>query len=152
MIKKETVQQLIDTHLADTRYFLVDLRITADNNITIEIDSADGVDIDTCVALSRHIEEHLDRDIEDYDLEVGSAGLTTPFKILRQWQNSIGRQVEILDAASKKHTGTVIDVTDTHFTIEEQVMARREGDKRKRLYTDRVTFAYDEIKYTKYAL
>src|SRR5690554_3893892 len=60
--------------------YLVDVRVEGGNAITIEIDNDEGVDIDDCAALSRHLESKLDRDTEDFELTVTSAGLTSPFK------------------------------------------------------------------------
>lgn len=152
MIQKEIIEKLVQAKTEGTRYFLVDVQVSADNNIVVEIDSADGVDIDFCVELSRFIETNFDREVEDYELEVGSAGLSSPFKVLRQWQNSLGREVEVLDAAGKKHTGTVAEVTAGGFSIDETVMERRDGDKRKKQYVNRIPFKFEEIKYTKYTI
>lgn len=73
MIDKSIVKNLVDQWLEDKDYFLVDIEISSDNKIVVEIDHADGVWIEDCVELSRFIEDHLDREQEDYELEVGSA-------------------------------------------------------------------------------
>ena len=78
MIDKSVVKQLVEQWLADKEYFLVDVETSPDSRIVVEIDHADGVWIEDCVELSRFIEEHLNRDEEDYELEVGSAGLGQP--------------------------------------------------------------------------
>ena len=70
MIDKTALRSFLETRLAGTGYFLVDLSISASNEIKVEIDSADGVDIDYCIALSRAIEESFPREPEDYELEV----------------------------------------------------------------------------------
>lgn len=75
MIDKNVVKKLVEEWLQDKEYFLVSVEISPDNRIVVEIDHADGVWIEDCVALSRYIEERLSRDEEDYELEVGSAGL-----------------------------------------------------------------------------
>ena len=89
MIDKNVVKNLVDEWLVGKDYFLVDVMVSADDKITVEIDHADGVYINDCVELSRFIEDHLDRDQEDYELEVGSAGLGQPFKVAQQYQNHI---------------------------------------------------------------
>ena len=86
MIQKDIITNLVISKLADTRYFLVDVTVSADNVIKVEIDAEDGVDIDFCVELNRFIEANFDREVEDYELEVGSAGLTSPFKVKRQYE------------------------------------------------------------------
>ena len=74
-------------------YFLVDIQISPDSKVVVEIDHADGVWIEDCVELSKFIEENLSRDEEDYELEVGSAGLGQPFKVPQQYINFIGKEV-----------------------------------------------------------
>ena len=84
MIDKSLIIQWAEEKLAATDNFLVDVMVKPGNFIVVEIDSDEGVCVDDCASLSRYLEEHLDRDVEDYELEVGSAGVTSPFKILRQ--------------------------------------------------------------------
>ena len=84
MTEKSTIKTLVDEWLVGKDYFLVDIEISADNKIVVEIDHADGVWIEDCVELSKYIEDHLDRDKEDFELEVGSAGLGQPFKVEQQ--------------------------------------------------------------------
>ena len=103
MIDKNVVKQLVEQWLADKEYFLVDVETSPDSRIVVEIDHADGVWIEDCVELSRFIEEHLNRDEEDYELEVGSAGLGQPFKVPQQYVNFIGKEVEVLDKDGKKY-------------------------------------------------
>ena len=150
MIQKEIITNLVVSKLADTRYFLVDVVVSADNVIKVEIDADEGVDIDFCVELNRFIEANFDRDVEDYELEVGSAGLTSPFKVKRQYEKNLNKDVEVLEANGIKHEGVLVEVGDEVFVIEETKMIRKEGDKRKKPYTESVEFKYSEIKYTKY--
>ena len=96
MIDKNVVKSIVEEWLADKSYFLVDVEISSDNKILVEIDHADGVWIEDCVELSRYIEDHLSRDDEDYELEVGSAGLGQPFKVEQQYVNHVGKEVEVL--------------------------------------------------------
>ena len=97
MTDKNVVKTLVEDWLEGKDYFLVDIEISPDNRIVVEIDHADGVWIEDCVELSRYIEEHLSREEEDYELEVGSAGLGQPFKVERQYINCIGKEVEVMD-------------------------------------------------------
>ena len=103
MIERKKVQEIVEEWLQEKEYFLVDVEVTPDDRIVVEIDHADGVWIEDCVALSRYIEERLSRDEEDYELEVGSAGLGQPFKVEQQYVNCIGKQVEVLSAEGKAH-------------------------------------------------
>ena len=86
MIDKRVIEQLVEEKLASSSNYLVSVEVQPGNIIVVEIDNDDAVSIDDCVELSRYIEEHLDRDAEDFELEVGSAGITSPFKVLRQYK------------------------------------------------------------------
>jgi len=83
---------LTEEYLEDTPNYLVDVLVGADNTIIVEIDNDKGVNIDDCVALSRHLESKLDRDAEDFELTVTSAGLTSAFKTLRQYKKYEGKR------------------------------------------------------------
>lgn len=152
MIDKDTVRGIVDEWLAGKDYFLVDITISPDNRIVVEIDHADGVWIDDCVALSRHIEASLNRDEEDYDLEVGSAGLGQPFKVPQQYVNFIGREVEVLASDGKKYQGTLKSVNGNRFTVTVKEKVKREGKKRPVTEDVDHEFSMDEVKYTKYLI
>ncbi|MDO4171824.1 MAG: ribosome assembly cofactor RimP [Prevotellaceae bacterium] len=152
MIEKKKVQEIVEEWLDGKEYFLVDVEVTPDDRIVVEIDHADGVWIEDCVALSRYIEEHLSRDEEDYELEVGSAGLGQPFKVERQYISSIGKQVEVLAADGKKYKGEMLRVEDRTFTIATQEKVKVEGKKRPVLMDVEHPFSMDEVKYCKYII
>ena len=152
MIDKSKVARIVNEWLEGKDYFLVDITINSDNKIVVEIDHADGVWIDDCVELSRFIETKLNREDEDYELEVGSAGIGQPFKVLQQYLIHIGKDVEVLDADGKKWTGTLADANENNFTITIQAKVILEGFKRPKLIEQNVTFTYDKIKYTKYLI
>ena len=82
MIEKKTVCQIVEEWLEGKDYFLVEVTVSPDDKIVVEIDHAEGVWIEDCVELSRYIESKLNREEEDYELEVGSAGIGQPFKVL----------------------------------------------------------------------
>lgn len=152
MIEKNVVKDLVERWLEDKEYFLTDLTVSADNRIVVEIDHEEGVWIEDCVELSRFIEEGLDRDAEDFELEVGSAGIGQPFKVLRQYEIHVGEEVEVLTCEGRKLMGILSEVTPEYFvlTIKEKVKA--EGEKRPKLVERDVTFAYNEVKWTKYVI
>lgn len=152
MIQVDTVKEIVQTWLESKDYFLVDIEISTDNRIVVEIDHADGVWIDDCVALSRHIEAHLDRETEDYELEVGSAGLGQPFKVHQQYVNFIGREVEVLAADGRKYRGTLTSVSGNSFVVMVKEKVKREGAKRPSVEDVAHTFDMNEVKYTKYLI
>ena len=95
MIDKNVVTGIVLQWLEGKDYFLVDVTVSPDDKIVVEIDHAEGVWIDDCVELSRYIESNLNRDEEDYELEVGSAGIGQPFKVLQQYVINKGKEVEV---------------------------------------------------------
>lgn len=152
MISKDTVRSIVEEWLDGKEYFLVDIEISPDDRIVVEIDHADGVWIEDCVALSRYIEDHLSRDEEDYELEVGSAGLGQPFKVPQQYHCFVGKDVEVLDADGKKYKGVLKSVDGGDFTVTVEEKQKVEGKKRpQRVSVDR-TFQMDTVKYTKYLI
>ena len=152
MIEKETIKKLVDEWLEGKDYFLVDIEIGNDNKIVVEIDHADGVWIEDCVELSKHIEDNLDRDKEDFELEVGSAGLGQPFKVLQQYVNFIGKEVEVLDAEGKKYKGVLKEVDGNTFTVTTKEKMKVEGKKRPVIADVDRNFEMDKVKYTKYII
>lgn len=152
MISKDTVRSIVEEWLDGKEYFLVDIEISPDDRIVVEIDHADGVWIEDCVELSRFIEDHLSRDEEDYELEVGSAGLGQPFKVAQQYHCFVGKDVEVLDADGKKYKGVLKAVDGNDFTVTVQEKQKVEGKKRPQLVETDYTFQMDKVKYTKYLI
>lgn len=152
MIDRNVILQLVEEKLASTEMFLVDVEVKAGNVIVVEIDSDEAVSIDDCVALSRWLEEHLDREKEDFELEVGSAGITSPFKVLRQYVKNIGNEVEILLKAGVKLTGVLKEADENGIVVTVEKQVKPEGAKRKITVQEDQSYTYDEIKYTKYLI
>lgn len=152
MIDKNKVKGIVDEWLNDKDYFLVDITVSPDDKIVVEIDHANGVWIEDCVELSRFIESKLNREEEDYELEVGSAGIGQPFKVIHQYEIHIGDDVEVMTSAGVKITGTLKEVNEDNFTVTTTLKKKLEGAKRPTLVEEDKTFRYDEIKYTKYLL
>ncbi|MFM2292529.1 MAG: hypothetical protein RIS29_2342 [Bacteroidota bacterium] len=152
MILKEAIYQVVEAYLDSSDYYLVDVKVSADNSISVEIDSFDGVSIDFCIELSRHIESQFDREVEDYELQVSSAGLTEPFKVVKQYEKNLGNEVEVLTKAGKKLTGILADANEAGFVLEIEKTVKPEGAKRKMTVVEKLTFTYEEIKHTKYII
>ena len=152
MIDKNVVSGIVNEWLGDKEYFLVDVSVSPDDKIVVEIDHAEGVWIDDCVELSRFIESKLDREEEDYELEVGSAGIGQPFKVLQQYLIHIGKEVEVLTKEGKKLEGVLKEADENHFVVTIQKKVKLEGAKRPKLVDEDVTFTFEEIKYTKYLI
>lgn len=152
MISKELIEDIIQKAIEGTPQFLVAVAIHPGNKIVVEIDSEENIGIDDCITLSKNIESHLDRDVEDFELEVGSAGLTSPLRIPRQYQKYIGNEVEVLTKDGKKLQGVLKNSTDTGFTIVIEKMVKPEGSKRKVKVEEEFNFLYNDVKHTKYLI
>ena len=151
MITKETVKTLVEEWLREGDYFLVDIMMDGDR-IAIEIDHADGVWVEDCATLSRFLGERLGEELDDYELEVGSAGIGQPFKVARQYQCHVGDEVEVTTADGKKVTGTLKSVEDRTFVVTAKEKRVPEGKKRPVLVDVDLQFSMDEVKSTRYLL
>ncbi|NDW12060.1 ribosome assembly cofactor RimP [Bacteroides sp. 214] len=152
MIEKKTVSGIVTEWLEGKDYFLVDVMVSPDAKIVVEIDHAEGVWIEDCVELSRFIESKLNREEEDYELEVGSAGIGQPFKVLQQYCNHIGESVEVLAKDGRKLAGVLKEADADKFVVGIEKKVKEEGAKRPKVVEVDETFRYDEIKYTKYLI
>lgn len=150
MIDSTALRSYIDAELEGSDYFLVDLSVSASNEIKVEIDSMGSVDIDFCVELSRKIEAAFDREVEDYELEVGSAGFTSPFKVRKQYEKNVGNKIEVLTRDGKKLHGILAEVGDDTFTFVTTIKVKPEGAKRPVEKQEAVTLAYADCKSVKY--
>lgn len=152
MISKSVVQQVVEEWLEGKEYFLVDINISPDDRIVVEIDHQDGVWIEDCAELSRFIESRLSRDEEDYELEVGSAGLGQPFRVPRQYEIHIGKEVETQLRDGHKFRGVLLGVSEEGFQLGIVQKVKEEGKKRpvtKEVPTD---FRFEDVVYTKYLI
>ena len=146
MIDRNIVRNIVEEWLDGKDYFLVDVTVSPDDKIVVEIDHAEGVWIEDCVELSRFIESKLNREEEDFELEVGSAGIGQPFKVLQQYINHVGKDVEVFTNEGVKNAD------EDKFVVAIQKKVKTEGSKRPKLVEEDMTFAYGEIKYTKYLI
>lgn len=152
MIEKEDIRRLVEEKLEGSEFFLVDVEVKPGNVIVVEIDSDGAISVDDCAELSRYIEGHLDRDEEDFELEVGSSGITSPFKVLRQYRKNIGNEVEMLLKEGKKLSGILKDAGENGVVLTVTKQVKPEGAKRKVTVEEDLAYTYDEIKYTKYLI
>ena len=149
MIEKEIIVRLVEEQLSDSDCYLVDVMVKSGNLIIVEIDHDKAVGIDDCVRLSRSIESKLDRDEEDFELEVGSSGITSPFKIVRQYIKNRGHEVEVLLRNGQKMTGVLKSADEDTVTITVEKQIKPDGEKRKRTVYEDETYTYDQVKYAK---
>ncbi|MCB9224629.1 MAG: ribosome assembly cofactor RimP [Crocinitomicaceae bacterium] len=153
MIDKNKVRELAEERIAerDNLLYIVDITINGGNQILVELDREEGaVSIEDCISVSRNIEHNLDREVEDFSLEVSSAGITKPFRAIQQYRKNIGKDVKVITIEHGKSVeGKLVKVDDDGFTIEKSEKKRVEGKKKKELVVEELPFKYDEIKETK---
>lgn len=152
MIDKNAVAQIAEEFLQNSTNYLIDVIVLPGNVIQVEIDNNDRVSIDECVELSRFIESKLDREVEDFELTVGSAGLTSPFKVPLQYKKYEGKEVEVLTKKGEKLKGTLSSSDDNGFSITILKKVKLEGAKRKSEVEETLRFDYNDVKYTKYLI
>lgn len=151
---KNLLTATVEECIAGTDIFIVDIRIEAGNRVVVELDSPTGLDIDTCAAITRKIESVFDRDAEDYELEVGSAGLTAPFKVRGQYEKNLGNEVEILTRDGQKFSGVLTELNPDEdvFTVEVPVKVKKADAKRPVIEMQPRTLAFADCKYVKYLI
>lgn len=125
MIDEALISKLIEEKLGDSGLFLTELLVKQGNNIQVFIDSDHGVSVDDCIALSRHIESNLDRDIEDFHLQVSSAGVDQPLKFARQYIKNIGRKLNIELSDGRNFTGALIAADNEKIKIQTETKKGR---------------------------
>lgn len=152
MIERNVVKTIVEEWLESNDYFLVDVNFTQDDRIVVEIDHADGVWIEDCAELSRFLQDRLGEELGNYELEVGSAGIGQPFKVVQQYQNHIGKEVEVLASDGKKVQGVLKSVDGADFVVTVKEKQKVEGKKRPVIADVDKTFNMNNIKYTKYLL
>lgn len=152
MVAKEQIAQMVAERLAGTDCFLVDVSVSPANEIVVEIDSETGIDVDFCAELSRYIEARLDREADDFSLEVGSSGITSPFKVQAQYAKNLGNEVELLTKDGRKLSGVLSRADGEGFAVDVTKMVKPEGAKRKVPQTETLAFGYGDAKYVRTVL
>jgi ribosome maturation factor RimP len=135
MITTEHITELVKQHIGDSDIFLVEVVVKSGNAIRVHVDKPEGISIDECVLISRFLNESMDREEEDYSLEVSSPGLGSAFKVKQQYEKNLGRDIEVLYTDGIKVKGKLQKVTD------EAIVLTIQGDDEK--------IPYDEIKTAK---
>lgn len=152
MIEKQIITNLVNEAIEGTDAFVVDITVSPSNDIVVELDSPTGVDLDFCAELNRKLNDALDRDKEDYSLEVGSASLTAPFKVRGQYEKNLGNEVEVLTNDGKKLKGVLTSLADDTFTIEVARKVKEPGAKRPVMVNEPVTIPFEQAKQVNYLI
>lgn len=148
MIEKNKIEELVKTHLGDGALFPVYIAVSPENVIKIVIDGDNGVTIDDCVNLSRFVEHRLDRDSEDFELSVLSAGLDSSFINLRQYRKNLNRSIKVMLNEGKEMRGVLLKADNKQITIQEEIVKQHKKNK-KIIQGETVVIPMEEIKQAK---
>lgn len=149
MISEKRVRELVDEWADDGPAFLVDLKISAANQIAVFIDSDNGMTIQECAKLSRHVESELDREVEDFELSVSTPGLDQPLKVRRQYQKNVGREVKVRLKDESSLKGELIGVEQTEIVVKTRSKERIEGRKAKQWVEKEHRLPFEDIVETR---
>lgn len=147
MTDRDKIEELVKEYISGTAMFLVSVKVSASNRITVLADTREGITIDECVLLHRHIEKGLDRDVEDFELQVSSPGLDSPFTVTEQYYKNEGKKISVVDNEGTKYSGILKNVTSGGFDLETEVKIKGKGKEKKD-----IPFNFDQVKATKIVL
>ena len=136
MRDKLKVMELVKETLEGGPLFLVGMKITPDNRIFIDIDGDEGVTIDDCIELSRKVENSLDRDVEDFELNVSSAGADSPLKMPRQYRRHVGRELTVTTKDGEKNEGVLAEANDEGITLKTRGTKKQAGEELHYKYSE----------------
>lgn len=149
MLQKDMLARLIEDYLEKSELFLVDITISRDNDVEITIDSFGSVTIDHCTDISRIIEAGVNRDEEDFSLTVGSAGLSQPLKVLKQFKKFTGSEVEIILKKGNKFKAVIVSSSEEGIEVEYEKSIAVEGRKKREKVITREFYDYPLLKSVK---
>ena len=150
MINKQLIQKMAEDFLLDTDNYLIEVKVSATNKILVHIGNDQHVAIGDCIALSRKIEHSLDREAEDFELEVGSPGIDQPFKVLRQYQKYLGKDVEIKTSNGLKYSGVLTSATEQEVMLLPKLKkSNKKSIKSPANANEHLKFSMDDISETR---
>ncbi len=142
----------MDGFVEGTDLFLVEVKATPGNEVEVVVDSDTSVTIDQCAALSRAIEAAFDRNVEDFELSVLSAGIGQPLKLERQYRKAVGKPVEVVMKDGMKYAGVLESADGRAITLVWEERQLVEGKKRRQRVEVRKEFPLDAVKSTRQQL
>ncbi len=145
MITRESVTKLIEEKIAGTDMFIVDVTVRPGNVIDVTLDSDAGITIEACTGVHRHLLHEMDREVEDYSLEVSSPDLTKPLMVLRQYIKNIGRDLAVKKADKSKIEGRLIAANEQEITLLTEQKEEVPGKKGKKLVEREITIPFIEM-------
>ena len=149
MILASDLRTLVDAKTDGTPHYVVDLVVHPGNKIVVELDGDEGASIEACMKISRYLEHDvLDREVEDFELQVTTPGLDKPFKVHRQYVNNVGRNVKVRREEGKLE-GLLKAVDEEKIVVETREKVRVEGRKKKEWVVTEHVIPFADIIETK---
>ncbi|WP_417350842.1 ribosome assembly cofactor RimP [Flavobacterium alkalisoli] len=146
MTFKEKVAELVNIALEERpSLFLIDLSISDSNKISVILDGDNGVNLQDCIDVSRAVEHNLDREEQDFSLEVASAGATSPLKNIRQYRKNLGRTLKV-KTAQEEIEAKLTDANDEHIVLEWKAREPKKVGKGKETVEKKAEIPYGDIK------
>ncbi len=147
MIRPEDIRALAEAFLEGTQGFVVDVVVRDGNAIKVFLDHDVATSIENCIALSRHLNASLDRDAQDFSLDVSSPGLDMPLKLHRQYVKNVGREVDVRLVDGEKVEGVLAAVEADTISLEVQV--RDAASKSRKLIASTRILSFSDIASTR---
>jgi len=142
-ITAKFITDLVSEKIAGTDLFIGEIKVKPGNVIHVFLDGDNGVTIDQCVAVSRHIEHSLDRAREDFELHVSSYGIGQPLKFLRQYKNAVGKTLSIVTEENIKYSGKLLEVD------EKTILLEKSASNKKKEEVEKIKIPFEEVKMAK---
>lgn len=150
MIEKEFIENLVLKNIEGSDLFLVEVVVKTGNNIQVMVDSMEGASIEACIKISRFLNNSIDREEEDFSLEVSSPGLGSPFRVKQQYAKNIGRDIEVILNDGLKKRGKLLSITDDLIVLETLQKDSSKGKHKKaKSVPIKIEIDLKEIKTTK---
>lgn len=147
MVEKSKIEKLVNEFIKGTGIFLVAVKVSSSNRITVLADTMTGITIDECVSIHRFLEKSLDGDNEDFEMQVSSPGLDMPFGVIEQYYKNEGHKVEVISTDGTKLTGILKNVTGGGFELETELKIKGKVKEVKE-----VSYNFDQVKSTRIVL
>jgi ribosome maturation factor RimP len=142
MITENIIRQLVEEKIEGSNIFIVSVKVLPSNRIKVFVDAVEGLNVKDCVAISRHVEGSLDREQQDFELEVSSPGLTEPFQHPLQYQKNVGRSVKVTTNDGNSVKGELLKFENNAIIVQPE-------KKKKKEQAEPVNIPLTEIKEAK---
>ncbi len=149
LITESHIRKLLEEKITGSDYYVLGIDIKPGNVIQVELESSGPVSIEDCVAFSRQIEHNLDREAEDFSLQVSSPGLDKPLRDPRQYKKNVGRELKVWMPDSSELEGELTQADEEGFTLHSRRKEKQEGKKNKVWVERDHRLSYAEIQQAK---